>query len=145
MSAPTSIPTVRRGPHRVTTKLERDTRPSSAFHGVLWHFQGALTSHADPNRSPCWGFTKNSGGLRAEATQLEQNHPLSEHNRHCIIQDRRAELKSWFGSWCVCLMVCYAISLPVPSLCFFLSWFVAEWNTSTNQIPRIKSGNSVHA
>ena len=72
MSAPTSISTtVRRDPYRVTTKLEPDAsfRLSSTFHGVLWHPHGALTSHADRNRSPCWGSTKNSGRVWADATR----------------------------------------------------------------------------
>ena len=33
------------------------------------------------------------------------------------IQERRAELDSWFGCWCACLMMCHATSLPILSLC----------------------------
>ena len=67
VSAPTSISTtVRRDPYRVTTKLEPDT----SFGSVLWH---PPTSHADRNRSPCWGSTKNSGRFWADATQFEPN------------------------------------------------------------------------
>ena len=68
VSAPTSITTtVRRDPYRVTAKLEPDT----SFGSQAPH--GASTSHADRKRSPCWGSTKNSGRLWAEATQFEQN------------------------------------------------------------------------
>ena len=33
------------------------------------------------------------------------------------IQERRAELESWFGCWCASLMMCHATNLPVQSLC----------------------------
>ena len=74
MNAPTSISTtVRRDPHCVTTKLDPDASLSpGAFHSVLWRPHGASTSHADPNRSPCWGSAKNSGRLGQKQRNLNK-------------------------------------------------------------------------
>ena len=41
---------------------------------------------------------------------------LRKHNRHWPTQDRCVELKSWFGCWCVCLMVCYAAGFSAHAL-----------------------------
>ena len=48
--------------------------------------------------------------------QSENTSRLKKHNRHWITQDRCAEFESWFGCWCVFLMICYAASLPTLSL-----------------------------
>ena len=45
--------------------------------------------------------------------KIEKTSRLRKHNRHCIIQDRRAELESWFSCGCACLMACHAASFPV--------------------------------
>ena len=49
--------------------------------------------------------------------RIEKTSRSTSRHRHCLFQDHRAELESWFGSKCPCLMVCHATSVPVPFLC----------------------------
>ena len=49
--------------------------------------------------------------------QIEKTSRSTSRHRHCLFQDYRAELESWFGSGCACLMVCHATSVPVLFLC----------------------------
>ena len=48
--------------------------------------------------------------------QSEKTSRLRKHNRHWITEDPCAEFESWFGCWCVFLMICHAAGLPTLSL-----------------------------
>ena len=70
--------------------------------------------------------------------QIVKTSRLRKHNRHWQTQDRCAELESWFGCWCVFLMVCYvtlhsAHALGVPALDWMKNAILQELNPSDRE------------
>ena len=69
------------------------------------------------NVSHCWTSASSQSLLRCPQKcraphQIEKTSRSMKHNRHCSIQDCRAELESQLGFLCVFLMVCHAASFP---------------------------------
>ena len=86
--------------------VKQPVKSNSVFSGYVSH---CWTSAFDDLFNHCFAIIKNV----EHPIEMRRLLPSMKHHRHCSIEDCRAELESWFGYGCACLMRCHATRCPV--------------------------------